>query len=60
MFDGVKVLTLGLYSVNERIESNTRLYDDNRIQDARDPFVLLRYRISPAMVKMSELVYVEE
>ena len=51
MLDGVEVLTRVLCSANDHIESKTELYSGNCIQDARDPFALLRYRVSPAMIE---------
>jgi len=60
MFDDVEVLTRALCSANEHIESNTELYGGDCIQDARDPFALPRYRVSPVTVRMDEFVQVEE
>jgi hypothetical protein len=60
MFGRVEVLTWVLCSVNDHIAPNTELYGSDCIQDARNPFALPRYRVNPAMVKMNELVQVEE
>ena len=60
MFDGVEVLTRIFYSANNHIESDTELYGSDRIQHARDPFALARYRVSPVTVGMDELFQVKK
>lgn len=45
--------------MNGHIESNTEIRRGDCIQDACDPFALPRYRVSPVIVKISELVQFE-
>jgi hypothetical protein len=59
MVDGVEVLAWVLCNVSDRIESTAKLRYDDCIKDARDPFILPHYRISPVIVKMSKLVKVK-
>ena len=47
-------------SVNEHVNSKAKLYDDNCIQDTRDPFVFPRYRVSSVTVMMSERAKIDE
>lgn len=47
-------------SVNEHVNSKAKLYDDNYIQDTRDPFVFPRYRVSSVTVMMSERAQIDE
>ena len=47
-------MTLGLCSVDECPNSKTKLYGEECIQDARDPFVLPGYRVGSIMAGMSE------
>ena len=51
--DGVEMLTWIHCNRNDRVNSNTELYSGNCIQDACDPFVLLRYGVSSVVVKVS-------
>lgn len=50
--DGVGVPTCGLGGVN----SKNYQYNGEWIEGARDPFVLLRYRVSSAIIGMSERI----
>ena len=50
----VEVLTCAHYRANENLNSDTELYGDNCIQDAGDPFVLLRYRVSSVTIRINE------
>lgn len=58
MCDEAGVLTWAQCSRNEHVNSNTELCGGNCIQDAGDPLVLPRYRVSSVMVRVSELVQV--
>ena len=58
--EGVKVLTLVHRSTNQNVNPNTELHGDEYIEDARDPFVLPRYRVSSVVVGVSECTQVDE
>ena len=56
MCDGVEMLTWTRCGPNKQVNPNTELYSGNCIQDACDPFVLLRYGVSSVTAK-SEQAY---
>jgi len=47
-------------SPKEHVNSDAELYGDNCIQDARDPFVLPRYRVRSVSARVSEPIQVDE
>ena len=54
--DGVELLTSVDRNVNDDVKSKNKLYGGERIQDASDPFVLPRYRVSSVAVRMSKRI----
>ena len=49
--NGVEILTWGVHcSVDENVDPKAELYGSNRIQDAPDPFVLPRDRVSSVVM----------
>ena len=60
MCDEVEVSTWVQCSVNRNLNSDTKLDGNNRIQDASNPFVLPRYRVSSVIVRTSEHTQIDE
>ena len=46
--------------MNKGENPDGELYDGTCVQDARDPLVLPRYRVSSVAVKMSERIPIDE
>ena len=51
---GVELLTLAYRSVSTDVNSKNELNGSECIQEACNPFVLPRYRVSSVVVRMSE------
>jgi hypothetical protein len=58
--DGVGVFTWLQCSLNEHVDSNNKQCDGKCTQDARDPFVFPRDRISSVIVGMSQCLQIDE
>ena len=56
MRDGVELLTSVHRNMNDDVKPNDELYGGERIQDACDPLVLPRYRVSSVAVRVSERI----
>jgi len=50
----MELLTLAYCGVDENVNSNNELYGSECIQEACNPFVFPRYRVSSVVVGMSE------
>ena len=46
--------------MNKNVDSKAELYGGDCVQDARDPFILPRYRVSSGIVGMSEHAQIDE
>jgi len=46
--------------VGKKVNPKTELHGGEHIQEARDPFVLHRYRVSSVMVRMSRYIQIDE
>ena len=60
MHDEMEVPTWVRSLFGKKVNSKTELHGGERIEEARDPFVLHRYRISSVMVRMSEHIRIDE
>ena len=56
----LELLTSIHRSVNDDVKSNNELYGGKRIQEACNPFVLLRYCESSVIVILSERIQIDE
>lgn len=58
--DRAEVFTWMQRNVYEPVKYNTELRSGNCIEDGRNPFILLRYRVSSATGRVSERVQTDE